>query len=192
MKQSETLHVLVHPHFALAHRSVPVYNRSLKRFDSIEIRRSTRAAMPPRGGKLVERLVKRQEAIDRFYRHSIRRISSDRGARLVILKSGVSGWVPSSKHVKPLIDHLAGFQDRLVEYARKRLGKRLIVLEGSPAKVGQSLKPHVAPQIRVKVFGEFLIGPMAAFGCVDAAAMSLKDAGFGNVEIQENKSIGRL
>ncbi len=192
-----TVHVLVHPHFVLHNPLTPSFGRKVEDFSVIDLRK--KRDVLTQQNQAAENVLKRQEVIDRFYRAEIRRISKKPRDKLVILKGigpqrkasiewAVEYGVPE-EIAASLADHVVGFQERLIQYAQNKMGKKLTVLSVYPERVAEHLVKIVDRKTPVVVFGEYLRGEWSLGGCVNWAAESLRSFGF-NAEICRSKSIG--
>ena len=170
--------MLVHPHFLMAHHSpesVKVFGRRSSEFSAVKSRKATLALvrnMLRLTEATPEYAIARQETIDRMYKNSIKRISKTPGAHLVILKSRAN-LDPES------------LESRLIDFARKRLGKRVLIIGSNPSVAGRHilLKLPSAKFVPVKVFGEW------TDHCVSSAANSLRYLGFYDVAVIKEKSV---
>ncbi len=178
LKKPSELHVLVHPHYSYG-KGPSKLGQTKYEFQKAEIRPSTRRVFNEHPD--VVQMLKQVEAIDRFYRTQIRRISKTPKAQLVILQSDSAA--PRSATFSSCTDYESSIQSRLIQFAQKRLGRRLIVLNCATSAVGEKLKKLFRPTIPVKVFGEY------RNFCVDNVALDLSSLGFSQVDVLNSKSV---
>ena len=195
MKPIEKLSVLVHPHYdQVAHFSGRGY---------VDTKTWYYPDTFPGGNKWVtlpKRRVKQimsfsnpanknfeptREAIDKFYRHEITRISKIPGQHLVIATSTFSNLLVNLPD-KPGLERKS-LQDDLIQFARKKLGKRLIVFTRDHLNLGKDLpfwfQNPLPIDLPIEVFGEY------SGACLDQTAEGLKQNGFSNVKIARGKSV---
>ncbi len=177
-RPSETLHVLVHPHFSLVYAHYfKIFGRKPGDFHAVSLRPVATKLLDKQSTPQAEIAVKVVETMHRFYRKQIELIARHSKDNLVILRDLD---YPSGDE---LTDFMFGHEERLVAYARRKLGKRLTLLQVLPRDIGQELKRNVATQTKIRVFGEF------TKVCCSIAAKSIGNAGFPNVEVVSSKSV---
>lgn len=179
-KPVETLHVLVHPHFSVSYSggSTP-FSRPFGEEVPVDMRQSARKLLETRRDLFTEE-VKLAEVMHRFYRHEIQRIAKTNEAHLVILKTA---HYTQRGRPRDVMDYVRGYEQRLITFARRKLGKRLVVLSVEPEGIGEQIKRYLSDDVPVKLFGEYLNT------CVSRAASSLTRAGFTQVNIDRSKSV---
>ncbi|MFH0713633.1 MAG: hypothetical protein V1722_04225 [Candidatus Micrarchaeota archaeon] len=184
------LHVLVHPHFAIASNfaypeAVSLAKRETHEFNAVEPRaRLKNIAIEMAKPRLAmglpadnEYVVPKQEVIDRLYRNKIKRISKTPHAVLVILRDEVN-----------VTNKTDSLQESLIKFAHSKLGRRLLVLDSTPHNVASEVQKQLSlpREVPIRVFGEWYDQ------CVSHATGSMKNAGFTNVKRLKNQSIYRF
>lgn len=199
MKEVTSISVMVHPHYSAYH--CPPRELGVKDIAAFEPRKMTRK-IAGRKDIAVEG-ASRLELLHRFYRREVNRVAKTPSAILVIftgrfsdrdLEIGQMAAAGMSREAAQRVYKLGfAYQDILVEYARRKLGKRFVAVEMKPHEVlsaGEWLREQLkhrqatlSKRADVHVFGE--LREM----CVEATHRSLSEAGFAS-QVVSHKSIG--
>ncbi len=171
--------VLVHPHFSIRTREVIKGNQKTPKAGK---------NLSPRGLEIVSA----NQALHDFYKKEVDETKEKQDEHLVIVEStpcrtqdllSAIRWGDpdmSEKEAREILWHYQGLQKKLVNYAKKQLGRRFRTTRAEPKNVGAWLRNEARnTDIQVSVMGEHL--PW----CVDAAHKGLLSAGFNASIIKE-------
>lgn len=177
-QRTETLHVLVHPHWLLGNADHPErtpFGREKEKLFELQLRK-----VPMNASSHIRLL----EVMHRYYKREIMRIAKAKGAKLAILRSHdhlpfVNRDISGDPNLQ-----VGSFQRRLAEFAERKLGKRFVGNSFNSHDLAQELKANrVALNVPITMFGEY------ADLCVAEASKNLCKHGFTNITIDSSKSI---
>lgn len=117
-------------------------------------------------------IVSRNEILHRFYRRQIDRIAKEPGSLLLILQK-VHDWQSDCDHeldwtykkeitgltgngLKKFSKSLYRLQERLIEYAKNKLGSRVLISASDPEDIASEVENFFDTSMRISIYGEAL------------------------------------
>lgn len=189
----KTVSVVVHPHFYARYEG----RHEFKRAERVSVRKSLLDKIAGANAR-ARAALSELDVLNRFYKSQITRVQKTPGALLAIVKgvydepweeiaSLEADGVPR-KTARRIVSFGRERQDRLAEFAKRKLGRRMLEAHLRPRDVGGWLKEElegrgVPLKTPVHVFGEFLET------CVGDARDSIRRAGFKRVKLVPSKSL---